>query len=310
MKKYIKIARPDHWIKQFFVFPGLLFAIMIATRTGNLADTVVRVVFGFISTCLIASANYVINEWLDAAFDKYHPTKKYRSVVQEDVKGWIVYVEYAVLTVAGMGFGYGAGVPVLFCEIWLWVMGILYNVKPFRTKDIAILDVLSESVNNAIRLLIGWFCFTQTEFPPISIVVGYWMAGAFLMAMKRFSEYCMINDPEVAGKYRKSFTHYTKELLLNTAFFYAMASSFLMGVFLVKYKVEFLIMIPFIFGLFCYYFHIAFKEDSAAQKPEKLFKEKKLMLYVLFLIVLFITLLFLHIPILNMFIGNELIPMG
>ena len=310
MKKFIRIARPDHWIKQLFVFPGCLFAILLANVTGTMGALVLRIIFGFFSTCFIASANYVINEWLDAEFDKFHPTKKYRSVVQEDVKGSIVYIEYAILTVAGFLFGYFCCLPVLICEIWLWVMGILYNVKPMRTKDIAVLDVLSESVNNAIRLLIGWFCVTQDFYPPISIVVGYWMGGAFLMAMKRFAEYSMINDPELAGKYRKSFQHYTKELLLNTAFFYAMCSSFLMGVFLVKYKGEFILFVPFVFGLFCYYFHISLKQDSAAQKPEKLFKERNLMLYVVFLILLFLVLLVLDIPALEMFMQVELIPMN
>ena len=309
MKKYIKIARPDHWIKQLFVFPGCMFAFLLAGTAGNAGEIFLRIVLGFFSTCFIASSNYVINEWLDAEFDKYHPTKKYRSVVQEDVKGYIVYTEYAILTVIGFVFGYFAGIPVLACEVWLWVMGILYNVKPFRTKDVAILDVLSESVNNAIRLLIGWFCITQVFYPPVSIVIGYWMGGAFLMAMKRYAEYCMINDPELAGKYRKSFRYYTKELLLNSAFFYAMCSSFLMGVFLIKYKVEFVIFVPFVFLLFCYYFHIAQKDDSAAQKPEKLFKERWLMLYVVFLCVLFVILLLVDIPVLELFMGTELIPM-
>ena len=308
MKKYIRIARPDHWIKQLFVFPGCLFALLLSQKTGNAAEILLTVLLGFLSTCFIASANYVINEWLDAEFDKYHPTKKYRSVVTEDVKGWIVYVEYALLTVIGFAVGFAANKQILFCEVWLWVMGILYNVKPFRTKDVAVLDVLSESVNNAIRLLIGWFCITQAQYPPSSIVVGYWMGGAFLMAMKRFAEYSMINDPELAGRYRKSFSHYTMELLLNTAFFYAMCSSFLMGVFLIKYKIEFILFVPFVFGLFCYYFHISFKEDSAAQKPEKLFKEKKLMAYVLFLIVLFLVLLTVEIPGLEAFSVYELIP--
>ena len=308
MKKYIRIARPDHWIKQLFVFPGCLFALLLSQKTGNAAEILLTVLLGFLSTCFIASTNYVVNEWLDAEFDKYHPTKKYRSVVTEDVKGWIVYVEYALLTVIGFAVGFAANKQILFCEVWLWVMGILYNVKPFRTKDVAVLDVLSESVNNAIRLLIGWFCITQAQYPPISIVVGYWMGGAFLMAMKRFAEYSMINDPELAGRYRKSFSHYTKELLLNTAFFYAMCSSFLMGVFLIKYKIEFILFVPFVFGLFCYYFHISFKEDSAAQKPEKLFKEKKLMAYVLFLIVLFLVLLTVEIPGLEAFSVYELIP--
>lgn len=87
MNKYIKIARPDHWIKQFFVFPGCLFAFLLAGMPEDGSHVVFRIIAGFLSTCLIASSNYVINEWLDAEFDKFHPTKKYRSVVQEDVKG-------------------------------------------------------------------------------------------------------------------------------------------------------------------------------------------------------------------------------
>ncbi len=309
MKKYIKIARPDHWIKQLFVFPGSLFALLLVPGVLVSAGMMEKIILGFFSTCFIASANYVINEWLDAAFDKYHPTKKYRSVVAEDVKKEIVYLEYAALTVVGFILGYFCGREVLFCEIWLWVMGILYNVKPFRTKDVAILDVLSESVNNAIRLLIGWFMVTSDQLPPVSIVVAYWMGGAFLMATKRYAEYRMIGDPELAAKYRKSFKMYTEELLLTTAFFYAMCSSFLMGIFLIKYKVEFILLMPFIFLLFCYYFHIANKPDSAAQKPEKLFKEKWLMLYVLFLIILFLVLLKVNIPQLEIFTQLELIQM-
>ena len=76
MKKYIRIARPDHWIKQLFVFPGCLFALLLSQKTGNAAEILLTVLLGFLSTCFIASANYVINEWLDAEFDKYHPTKK------------------------------------------------------------------------------------------------------------------------------------------------------------------------------------------------------------------------------------------
>ena len=310
MKKYIKIARPDHWIKQMFVFPGCMFALLLAGIHMDINSVVYTTILGFVSTCLIASANYVINEWLDAEFDKFHPTKKYRSVVQEDVKKSIVYLEYAILTVLGFAIGYLANIQILVCLIWLWVMGIIYNVKPFRTKDVAVLDVLSESVNNAIRLLIGWFCITQSFYPPISIVVGYWMGGAFLMAMKRFAEYKMIDNPELAGMYRKSFASYSKELLLNSAFFYAMSSSFLMGIFLIKYKVEFLLFVPFVFGLFCYYFHVSFKEDSAAQKPEKLFKEKKLMIYVFLMILLFIGLLFTDISILQIFSVYDLVPIN
>lgn len=259
------------------------------------------------STCFIASANYVINEWLDAEFDRFHPVKKNRSIVEEGADKRVVFLIYVSLTVIGFALACVISGPFRYMEIWLWIMGLLYNVKPFRTKDIPFLDVLTEAINNAIRLLIGWFIVTKQFYPPISLVIGYWFAGAFLMATKRFSEYRMINNPELAAKYRKSFRYYTEKSLLLSSFLYSMISNFFLGIFLIKYRVELILFVPFLMGLFCYYFWISFKEDSAAQRPEKLFREKGLMVYVLLLMMLFILLMFIQIPGLEQLTDIELI---
>ena len=192
MKNYIKIARPDHWVKNAFILPGVAIAILLTDGFVFSGDVVLRFIFGFMATCFIASANYVINEWLDAEFDKYHPTKKFRPVVSENMKLSLVLIEYALLIIAGIGLSLLVGKMFMYMELWLLIMGVLYNVKPIRTKDIPYLDVLSESINNMIRLLLGWFIITQEYQPPISILIGYWFAGAFLMATKRFAEYRMI----------------------------------------------------------------------------------------------------------------------
>lgn len=210
--------RLDHWIKQIFIMPGCVAALFL-THTALSTGLLRNLFFGFFATCFIASANYVINEWLDAEFDKYHPTKKYRSVVSEDVDGRIVWAMWGVLTALGIGVALLVNRPFTLMCVWLWVMGLLYNVKPIRTKDIPVVDVLSESINNAIRLLMGWFIVSRISIPPSSLLLGYWMAGAFLMAIKRFAEYRMINDKTVAGNYRKSFRYYTEQSLLGTAFF-------------------------------------------------------------------------------------------
>ena len=47
-------------------------------------------------------------------------------------------------------------------------MGVVYNVKPLRSKDLPIFDVLSESVNNPIRFLIGWYLMNNI----IGITIG------------------------------------------------------------------------------------------------------------------------------------------
>lgn len=290
IKDYIKIARPDHWIKQLFIVPGALLGLfMIKPETY---DVPVRTfLLAFVATCFIASANYVINEWLDADFDKYHPTKKNRPVVAATLSAKLIILEYLVLGILGLIVAYIASRLVFYMELWLFVMGILYNVKPIRTKEIIYIDVLSESINNAIRLLIGWFAITSLYFPPISIVLGYWMGGAFLMAVKRYAEYRMIGNPEVAGLYRKSFKYYTENSLLLSAFYYGLMSVFFCGIFMIKYKIEFIFAIPLLCGLFCYYLNLSNKQDSSVQKPEKLFKEKGLMLYLLFFIVAVIALL-------------------
>ena len=59
---------------------------------------------------------------------------------------------------------------------------------------------------------------------------------------------------------------------------------------------QYILGMPLIFGLFCFYLAIAFKPDSAAQKPEKLYKEKSLLIYLLILVVVLIALTFIDIP--------------
>ena len=289
MKNYIRIARPDHWIKNIFIIPGIAVGFLLADRLP-IPELLFRFVIGFFATCMIASANYVINEWLDAEFDRFHPTKKYRPVVSENMKFGLVMTEYVVLAVIGLAASLLINKGFFITEVWLLVMGIIYNVKPLRTKDIPFLDVISESVNNMIRLLLGWFIVTDSSVPPGSILLGYWMGGAFLMGIKRFAEYRMIGDPSRAGLYRKSFKYYTEQSLLISAFFYAMCSTFCIGIFMLKYRIEYLIAVPFIIGLFCFYLYIAYKPDSAAQKPEKLYREKSLIIYLTFLVILLVVL--------------------
>ena len=296
MKKYIKIARPDHWVKNAFILPGIVIAFLLTDYSISVSQFVMRFICGFIATCFIASANYVINEWLDAEFDKFHPTKKYRPVVSENMKFSLAMLEYAICIVLGVGFALLVNIPFLVVELILLFMGVVYNVKPLRTKDIVYLDVISESVNNMLRLLLGWFIVSDSLIPPSSILIGYWFAGAFLMATKRFAEYRMIGDPEKAGLYRKSFKYYTEVKLLVSSFFYAMCATFFIGVFMIKYRMQYILGMPLIFGLFCFYLAIAFKPDSAAQKPEKLYKEKSLLIYLLILVVVLIALTFIDIP--------------
>ncbi|MCR5323420.1 MAG: UbiA prenyltransferase family protein [Lachnospiraceae bacterium] len=304
---YIRIMRLDHWIKQLFVVPGIVMGLVLVESHID-KEMLIDIVIGFIATCIIASSNYVINEWLDAKTDKYHPIKKHRSVVENDLNQYIVYTLYFSLAIIGLIIGYTLSLRFFIVLLCLWIMGIIYNVKPIRSKDVPYIDVLTESINNALRLLLGWFVVTGEYYPPISVVMGYWFAGAFLMNTKRLAEYRMIGDKNIAQQYRKSFKYYSITSLLLISVFYGMLSVLFIGIFLIKYRIELILFMPFLIGLFCYYFYIAFKDDSAAQRPEKLYKEKGLLIYVGICIALFIVLMQVDIPWLNVFTVKELVP--
>ena len=88
---YITIARIDHWFKNIFVLPGLFFAIVISSQYIFKSNDIIFFTLGILSICLIASANYCINEFLDAEYDKFHPTKKYRPAARGLINGkWVL----------------------------------------------------------------------------------------------------------------------------------------------------------------------------------------------------------------------------
>lgn len=302
LKSYIRIARIDHWFKNIFMLPGIALAMLFVDTVSY--RLIGPMFIGILSTCLIASANYVINEWLDAASDKHHPIKNKRPSVAGNIQAKYVYFEYALLVVFGLGLAYQVSYDFLAFSVLLLIMGIVYNVKPIRTKDRIYLDVLSESINNPIRLMLGWSIVVSNMFPPSSILLAYWMGGAFLMGVKRYAEYRAIGDNERAGLYRRSFKFYSEQKLLLSIFFYALSSSFFLGIFLIKYRIEFLLTFPLFALLFTWYLAMGMRPNSATQDPEKLYKEPGFMSYLILLCTAVGLLFVIDLPWLQIFLNR------
>lgn len=229
-----------------------------------------------LAACLVASANYVMNEILDGANDRHHPEKKHRPIPSGAVRVSAAWTEYGLLMAAGLLVAFGISPRFGWATLALGGMGTLYNARPFRLKDLPYLDVLSESVNNPIRMAMGWYATGYGKAPTLSVLLAYWMFGAFLMAAKRFAEYRHLADPARAAGYRKSFAHYTQERLLESILFYAALFSMFSGVFIARYRLELVLAVPSVAYCMAYYLHLAFKPDSAVQRPESLWRVWKL----------------------------------
>jgi decaprenyl-phosphate phosphoribosyltransferase len=292
---HARMMRLDHSIKQIFVAPGIVLAVSIGGVHSS-ADVWLRIFSGLVSATLIASSNYVLNELLDAPFDRLHPSKQSRPAASGLANhGW-GYVQWLALGLAGMELARQLGSGFALSAAGLWIMGCIYNIPPVRSKDVAYIDVLTESINNPLRFCLGWYSVVTALLPPTSLLISYWMLGCFFMTLKRFSEYRQIADAERAASYRSSFKHYTEEALLNSATFYAAASMLFFGAFIMRYRIELILSFPVVAWLMAVYFSLSFRPDSPVQHPELLFKERALMIPLTICIALMVLLLFVNLP--------------
>ena len=295
MRDLIAMARPDHWFKNVFMLPGLALALILSPDT-SLGVAVGSFALALVSTCLLASANYTINEWLDATYDRHHPLKHARPSAAGRVSARHAYTQWAVLAAAGLGIAFLLPNNFVIVALIFLLMGLVYNVPPVRTKDIPYVDVLSESLNNPLRLLLGWCAIVPTILPPSSALMAYWMGGAFLMGVKRYAEFRYIADPDKAALYRRSFRFYTEDSLLQSCFFYALTSALFLGIFMIKYRIELLLSLPFLALLFVWYLRIGMRANSVTQRPERLYTEKKFVMFTVFLAILIGVLFVVDIP--------------
>ncbi len=298
IRPYLRIARFDHWFKNAFMLPGVILALY---DYPDLWDgwLLFTVLIALLAAGCVASSNYILNEVLDAPRDALHPVKKYRPVPSGQVHLPHAYFAWIAFAAVGLGLAWTLGMQFFLTALALWIMGCVYNIPPIRTKDKPYLDVLSESVNNPLRLLMGWYAVRVDVLPPVSLVAAYWMVGAFFMAVKRFGEYRRIDDPNVAAQYRTSFAYYNEEKLLVSITYYAVAFGLFFGMFLLRYRVELLLSIPFIAGFVGWYIHLGFLKDSPTQYPEKLYRQSAFMWYSLFCAAVMIALLFIDIPVIG-----------
>jgi len=277
-RDYLQVLRLDHWFKNLFTLIGSLAALSYfhLGLSFRYAD---KISLGVLLACLISSVNYVVNEILDASYDLQHPIKRFRAI-----PSGLVSIQALLLLTAGLLLGsfivavYFFNVYFQLALISLFVAGILYNVKPVRAKEIPYLDVLSESVNNPIRLLIGWFTVTsEYVFPPVSLILLFWVFGAFLMTAKRLAELLFLGSQ--ATLYRQAFKYYSKASLIGVTLLYAGLTLVLYTYFSLHFQRELLRILPFFVVFMAWFFKMTLNRGLLVREPEKIFSEPLFCLY-------------------------------
>lgn len=292
MNAYLEALRLGRWPRSLAIFSGVAaFAYLNRDIVSSfpLLETLKQSGLAFLLTWGISTANYVVNEIADAPYDIHHPTKRQRPLVRGDIRKAPFLAIGVILALASLGVGFWLFPRPFFVSLLaLLTAGFLYNLKPFRTKDIPFLDSISESANNPIRFLIGWFAFSPSDLsPPWTLLAAWWLFGNFLMTAKRLSEFRLLRDK--AEHYRVSLSRYSIPSLvfgiaISTVLFFAAYSAFAL-----RFKLQsFFILAPFVLFYFFLIFWKTIREKEAMEEPESLMKHPRFAAYTLFLLILFV----------------------
>jgi decaprenyl-phosphate phosphoribosyltransferase len=287
VNEYLRVCRLDHWLKNIFIVFGHAVAFVLGPNTELKAESIGLCLLSLLPACFIASANYILNEILDAPFDRIHPTKKLRGVAAGKVCVKVLWIIKAVLIFAGFGIALAFfNIGYVIALALLLISGVIYNVQPLRLKDRAYLDVIAESFNNPIRLWLGWYALVPFQFldgyvAPITIVLAWWFFGALLMTGKRYAEFRFIDNPDASVRYRKSFKTYNNRKLIIAMITYANLFCFCTGFSMAWHEElnNLLFVFPLIVMAIIAYFNHAMSDAGAKLEPEQLLRQPALIIW-------------------------------
>lgn len=143
----LRLLRPHQWVKNGFVFIGLLFSD-VGDNWGLRGDVLLAAA-GF---CLLSSCVYVLNDIFDRKADQAHPLKRRRPIASGTVGTGAALALALVCAAAGLALGAAASVRVAAILSAYLLLNLAYSAG---LKHVAILDVFIIAAGFMLRIFAG-----------------------------------------------------------------------------------------------------------------------------------------------------------
>ena len=147
VREFIRLLRPQEWVKNGFVFVGVLFAN--AWRQPDMLERVAIIAAAF---CLIASGVYVFNDLFDREQDRAHPSKHLRPLAAGTISSATAIIFLIILWLLGFGAAAFVGSRVLLILLTYMLINVLYSLA---LKHVVVLDVFAIASGFMLRILAG-----------------------------------------------------------------------------------------------------------------------------------------------------------
>ena len=294
-------TRPKQMLKNGLVLVPLFFTVNIWYNPSDLSgmSSIITRAFAALGIfILISAAVYFINDSADAKQDRIHPRKRFRPVAAKRISiPWAVGIA-TLLIIGGLSSAYLISVPLLFTTASYLSINIAYS---WWIKNIILLDVMIVASGFVLRAVAGSIAIDHAIIKspggniPLDLTISPWLyvvtaLGALLITLaKRRQE---LHD---GGKNSKSQRLILSEynLPLLDSLINVVATATLISYTLYTFSTgvteanvpnnhSMMLTIPFVaYGIMRYLYLIHVKE--LGENPEEiLFKDRPLMLNILF----------------------------
>jgi decaprenyl-phosphate phosphoribosyltransferase len=201
MFSILQLMRTHQYVKNFFIFLPLFFALKITE-----SELLINAFIAFIAFSLTASAIYILNDYHDIEEDRQHPKKKNRPLASGAISRAQATVIMVVLFVASFSLIVPLSLPATVIVGIYVVMNIAYSLY---LKHVAIIDVTVIAIGFVLRLFVG-AAVTGIELSMWIVIMTFLLALFMALAKRRDDVLIYLNTGK---KMRKVIDGYNLQFL-------------------------------------------------------------------------------------------------
>jgi 4-hydroxybenzoate polyprenyltransferase len=197
LRAAIKTGRPKEWIKNVFVFAGLLFS-----GKFNQSHEVLEAFITFVAFCLISSAGYFVNDLIDVELDRKHPKKRFRPLAARELSEATAKAIAPGLAIVAIAIAFTVNWQVGLMVVGYGVAQVAYSLG---LKQIVIIDVMTLAGLFILRVAAGASAVDAHASEWLILCTGF--LAAFLGFTKRRQE--ATSELHAGTKSRPVLEHYS-----------------------------------------------------------------------------------------------------
>ena len=201
LRAAIKTGRPKEWIKNVFVFAGLLFS-----GKFNQSHEVLEAFITFVAFCLISSAGYFVNDLIDVELDRKHPKKRFRPLAARELSESTAKAIAPALAVVAIAIAFVVNWQVGLMVVGYGIAQVAYSLG---LKQIVIIDVMTLAGLFVLRVAAGASAVDAHASEWLLLCTGF--LAAFLGFTKRRQE--AVSELHEGTSTRPVLEHYSLPFL-------------------------------------------------------------------------------------------------